>query len=113
VDIFTEALKTYELNNPYTSTILGDVRKITNELYGEAIDNLNVDIVAAGVPCQGFSLANLKRNVEDERNFLFLEVIRFLNLYNPNVVIIENVSGMRSLGNGEFEFAIAEELASS
>ena len=113
VDIFTEALKTYELNNPYTSTILGDVRKITNELYGEAIDNLNVDIVAAGVPCQGFSLANLKRNVEDERNFLFLEVIRFINLYNPKVVIIENVSGMRSLGNGEFEIAIAEALASS
>ena len=113
VDIFTEALKTYELNNPYTSTILGDVRKITNELYGEAIDNLNVDIVAAGVPCQGFSLANLKRNVEDERNFLVLEVIRFINLYNPKVVIIENVSGMRSLGNGEFEIAIAEALASS
>ncbi|MBL6440605.1 DNA cytosine methyltransferase [Streptococcus suis] len=113
VDIFTEALKTYELNNPNTSTILGDVRQITDELYQEAIGIQQVDIVAAGVPCQGFSLANLKRNVEDERNFLFLEVIRFINLFNPKVVVIENVSGMRLLKNGEFEKAIAEALSSA
>lgn len=113
VDIFTEAIKTYEYNNPNTSTILGDVREISNELYAEAIGNQQVDIVAAGVPCQGFSLANLKRNVEDERNFLFLEVIRFINIFNPKVVIIENVSGMRSLGNGQFEKAISAALSSS
>lgn len=113
VDIFTEALKTYELNNPNTTTILGDVREITDEMYDRAIGNEHVDIVAAGVPCQGFSLANLKRNVEDERNFLFLEVVRFINLFNPKVVIIENVSGMRSLGNGEFEKAIVEAISSS
>lgn len=113
VDIFTEALKTYKLNNPMTSTILGDVRQIDDEMYKEAIGDTAVDIVAAGVPCQGFSLANLKRNVEDERNFLFLEVVRFIKLFNPKVVIIENVSGMRSLGNGEFEKAIAEALSGS
>lgn len=111
VDIFTEALKTYEFNNPKTSTILGDVRDITKEMYDSVLSNQNVDIVAAGVPCQGFSLANLKRNIEDERNFLFLEVIRFINLYNPKVVIIENVSGMRTLGNGEFEKAIVDALS--
>ena len=82
VDIFTEAIKTYEYNNPYTSTILGDIREISKELYEEAIGNQDIDIVAAGVPCQGFSLANLKRNIEDERNFLFLEVIRFINICN-------------------------------
>ncbi|NQG96962.1 DNA cytosine methyltransferase [Streptococcus suis] len=113
VDIFTEAIKTYEYNNPYTSTILGDVREISKELYSEAIEEQEVDIVAAGVPCQGFSLANLKRNVEDERNFLFLEVIRFINMFNPKVVIIENVSGMRSLGNGEFERAISDALGAA
>ena len=111
VDIFTEALKTYSFNNPKTSTILGDVRDITKEMYDSILSNQKVDIVAAGVPCQGFSLANLKRNIEDERNFLFLEVIRFINLYNPKVVIIENVSGMRTLGNGEFEKAIVDALS--
>ena len=113
VDIFTEAIKTYEYNNPNTSTILGDVREISDELYTEAIGEQDVDIVAAGVPCQGFSLANLKRNVEDERNFLFLEVVRFINRFNPKVVIIENVSGMRSLGNGEFERAISDALSAA
>lgn len=113
VDIFTEALKTYKLNNPMTSTILGDVRQIDDSMYKEAIGSTPVDIVAAGVPCQGFSLANLKRNVEDERNFLFLEVVRFIKLFNPKIVIIENVSGMRSLNNGEFEKAIAEAISNS
>ena len=109
-DIYIPALKTYSFNNPKVSTILGDVRKIKEEQYKEVIGDKKVHLVTAGVPCQGFSLSNKKRHVEDERNFLFLEVIKFINLFNPDVVMIENVSGMKSLNKGSFVSDIKLEL---
>lgn len=113
VDIFTSAMQTYKRNNPNTSTILGDIRKVTNEQFRTVINDRHVNVVAAGVPCQGFSISNRKRVENDARNFLFLEVIRFVNEFNPDVVVIENVSGMRSLGNGQFIEAISEALSTS
>jgi DNA (cytosine-5)-methyltransferase 1 len=101
-DIYTPALKTYKRNNPTVPTILGDVRKITEENYNEVLKGKKIHLVTAGVPCQGFSLSNKKRHIADERNFLFLEVIRFVNIYNPDVILIENVSGMKSLNKGSF-----------
>ena len=79
-DIFIPALETYKLNNKTVSTILGDVRKITEDMYKEVIKNNKIHLVTAGVPCQGFSLSNKKRHINDERNFLFLEVIKFVNI---------------------------------
>lgn len=113
VDIFTSAMQTYKRNNPNTSTILGDIRKVTNEQFRAVINDRHVNVVAAGVPCQGFSISNRKRVENDARNFLFLEVIRFVNEFNPDIVVIENVSGMRSLGNGQFIEAISEALSTS
>lgn len=113
VDIFTSAMQTYKRNNPNTSTILGDIRKVTNEQFRAVINDKHVNVVAAGVPCQGFSISNRRRVENDARNFLFLEVIRFVNEFNPDVVVIENVSGMRSLGNGQFIEAISEALSTS
>ncbi len=101
-DIYISALKTYQHNNMDTPTILGDVRKITPKMYHDVIGDNKVHVVSAGVPCQGFSLSNKKRHVNDERNFLFLEVIKFINIYNPDIVMIENVSGMKSLNKGSF-----------
>lgn len=113
VDIFTSAMQTYKRNNPNTSTILGDIRNVTNEQFRAVINDRHVNVVAAGVPCQGFSISNRRRVENDARNFLFLEVIRFVNEFNPDVVVIENVSGMRSLGNGQFIEAISEALSTA
>lgn len=113
VDIFTSAMQTYKRNNPNTSTILGDIRNITNEQFRAVLNDRHINVVAAGVPCQGFSISNRRRVENDARNFLFLEVIRFVNEFNPDVVVIENVSGMRSLGNGQFIEAISEALSTA
>lgn len=112
-DIYIPALKTYQFNNQNTSTILGDVRKISIEQYKDIIGDEKVHVVSAGVPCQGFSLSNKKRHTNDERNFLFLEVIRFVNLFDPDVVMIENVSGMKSLNKGSFVDEIKNSLEKS
>jgi DNA (cytosine-5)-methyltransferase 1 len=59
-----------------------------------------VDLVAGGPPCQGFCLINPKRAVNDPRNSCldaFLYVIDFLK---PQYVLMENVTGLISLGGG-------------
>lgn len=54
---------------------------------------LNIDLVAGGPPCQGFSLAG-RRNPEDLRNQLPWQFLKFVEAVEPKAVIIENVSGM-------------------
>jgi DNA (cytosine-5)-methyltransferase 1 len=50
------------------------------------------DIIIAGPPCQGFSTMSRKRDQNDPRNFLCLEVVRWTKAMNPSVVVIENVA---------------------
>lgn len=41
------------------------------------------DIIIGGFPCQGFSVANTKRNEKDERNSLYKELIRVIEAKKP------------------------------
>lgn len=58
-----------------------------------------VDIVAAGYPCQGFSLAGQRKGTQDER-FIWPAVADAVRLLRPGCVLLENVAGHRSLGFG-------------
>ena len=49
------------------------------------------DVLVAGPPCQGFSSLG-KRNPEDARNWLSLELIRWVDISKPRVVVVENVA---------------------
>lgn len=56
----------------------------------------NIDVLIGGPPCQGFSLGG-KRNPNDPRNELFLEMIRIAEITSPRVVVIENVLNLRTM----------------
>ena len=75
--------------------ILGDIREINSS----QIPN-NPDVITGGFPCQGFSVANTKRTISDNRNFLYKEMLRVINDKRPKYFIAENVKGLLSLGNG-------------
>ena len=51
-----------------------------------------VDLVAGGPPCQGFSMAG-KRVADDIRNQLVFSYIRFIELVRPKMILFENVKG--------------------
>ena len=51
-----------------------------------------VDLVAGGPPCQGFSFAG-RRNEKDERNKLVDSYIEFISLVKPKKLFFENVKG--------------------
>lgn len=58
-----------------------------------SFNTANVDLIAGGPPCQGFSLAG-KRNPDDLRNKLAWEFLEMVEQVSPKMVLIENVVGM-------------------
>jgi DNA (cytosine-5)-methyltransferase 1 len=69
------------------------------------------DLLAGGFPCQGFSVANLYRDVSDKRNELYLEIVRLLEETTPKYFLAENVPGILSLGKGEVVKQIMKEFS--
>lgn len=104
-DYFEPALNTWKHNHPNSIACLGDIKNIKPEEVNKLLKNKGVykiNLITAGVPCQGFSLANRKRNSSDDRNFMFLELMKYVRVFKPDYVIVENVSGMQSSAGGKF-----------
>jgi DNA (cytosine-5)-methyltransferase 1 len=93
-DIFTDAVATYR-DNIASHVDERDIRNIPSDEIPDC------DIVVGGFPCQGFSVANMKRNVDDIRNQLYRQMVRVIRDKKPKFFIGENVKGMASLGGGE------------
>jgi len=108
-DIHSPSIATFRTNHPNVTSILGDVKKVTPELISQNLYGRKIDVLIGGVPCQGFSLNNRKRHEKDERNLLYREFVRFVKYLQPKVVVLENVSGMKSTGN--FVKIIEKELS--
>lgn len=53
----------------------------------------DIDLLAAGVPCQPWSIGGKHRGYEDERN-LFPDTIRAVVALQPKAILIENVKGL-------------------
>lgn len=64
---------------------------------GKIINSLkekNIDLIAGGPPCQGFSMAG-RRDPKDNRNMLPWQFLELVEKVEPKAVILENVAGMR------------------
>jgi len=90
-------------NNIGDHIVCGDIRELSN--IPEA------DILIGGPPCQGFSTANPNRSFDDPRNWLFKEYARVLGQVNPDIFVMENVSGMVTLEKGAVLKLILTELS--
>jgi DNA (cytosine-5)-methyltransferase 1 len=55
--------------------------------------SVDVDVVAGGPPCQGFSVYG-RRNKDDARNRLYLEYLNVVEELRPTIVLLENVTGI-------------------
>lgn len=74
-------------------TLDGEVHKGSVEKVDWRSLKHSVRLLAAGAPCQPFSLAGKHQGQEDERN-LFPQVIRAVRELQPQAVLIENVRGL-------------------
>ena len=65
------------------------------------------DILTAGFPCQTFSNAGKKGNMEDKRGQLFEDILRIANEKKPKLMFLENVKHIKKIDNGKtFEHII-------
>jgi DNA (cytosine-5)-methyltransferase 1 len=55
-----------------------------------------VDLIAGGPPCQGFSMAGM-RNADDPRNRLSDEYLKMVKIVRPKYIILENVRGFNAI----------------
>jgi DNA (cytosine-5)-methyltransferase 1 len=58
----------------------------------------NVDLIAAGFPCQDISYAGKGAGLNGERSGLFYEVARIVGEMGPRYVVLENVSALLTRG---------------
>lgn len=101
-DIDENCEKTFATNFPGVPFLCKDITQITKEEVDELTGNAIPDIIIGGPPCQGFSLANKRRNLvaDDPRNRLFYGFVKFINWYSPRAFVMENVKGLLSMKDG-------------
>lgn len=58
------------------------------------------DILAAGFPCQAFSIAGKRRGFEDTRGTVFFEIARIAREKRPKLLFLENVKGLLNHDKG-------------
>lgn len=89
------ALTTSVQDQAKTRLVVKELRAVLDckNLLKELRDK-DIDLLAGGPPCQGFSLAG-RRNPNDTRNQLPWQFLEFVEAIRPKAVLIENVAGMR------------------
>ena len=96
-EIVPQFSETYRRNRSLSndSFYVGDICQLNNELAdGSRFEGIS--LVCGGPPCQGFSMANRQRIIDDPRNMLYKEYLKFLCKVRPLFFIMENVRGMQS-----------------
>ena len=73
---------------------LGDMTKFKEWDIG------TIDLLVGGTPCQSFSVAGLRKGLEDPRGNLALTYVGILDKFRPKWFIWENVPGVLSSGSG-------------
>ena len=114
-DIDENAAKTFCRNFPDTPFLCKSITDIEKNEVDELLAGKVPDIIIGGPPCQGFSLANKRRNKikDDPRNKLFYGFVKFINWYSPKAFVMENVKGLLSMQNGEVIKTIVEEFTNA
>ena len=105
IDKDADCCKTYRHNFHGSNLIESDIRKVDPTLLE------SIDVLAAGFPCQSFSVAGQQRGFKDDRGALFYEVVRFANALKPRFIFLENVPNLMEHDNGRTFLVIHDTLS--
>lgn len=102
IDFWKDAIATYNLNRKKDIAVHMDIANLTNEHLRKLKEEHDIEGIIGGPPCQGFSTVGT-RDINDERNHLYLEYYRVVKEIMPKFFVIENVKGLLTLNNGMFK----------
>ena len=102
-DFFESAGKTFKATHPKAKFFGGPIQDISAELLlaETGLQRGELTCLVGGPPCQAFSVYNHQRGMHDARASLFHEYLRMVEGLQPEWVVMENVTGMLSAGDGE------------
>lgn len=97
-----QALETFRRNHPEAWADGRPIEEVdprqVRERLGLKVGELSA--LSGGPPCQGFSINAPERRLDDPRNSLFWHYMRFVDEFEPETVVFENVPGILSLAGG-------------
>lgn len=102
-DIDPNAGDTFKATHKEAAFLSGSIRDLTPDdfLHATGLSKGELDCLAGGPPCQGYSVNNHHRGMHDERSHLFRDYLRIVAGLFPKWLILENVTGIFSAGEGE------------
>ena len=107
IEINPSAAQSFKRNHHGVDVLQGDIQEMNpQELL---TPQRPVFVIMGGPPCQGFSMSNTRsRNMENDKNFLFLHFLRFVREIRPTWFVLENVWGITNINKGETRAMIEE-----
>lgn len=95
-EIVEQFANTYKANHELSDEhfFIGDIASLNEHIDDYKKLLLDITLVCGGPPCQGFSMANRQRILDDPRNSLYKQYLIFLKHVRPQFFIMENVKGM-------------------
>lgn len=119
VDSDCDSVATFRANHPRSKALQADLSMLAPEQFGELVHIRpgELDCLAGGPPCQGFSKNRAFRHVngifvDDPRNHLYWRFFDYVAYLQPKIVLMENVPEILIKANGYFRDAVFERFHS-
>lgn len=88
-------------NLPHAKACKDDALELTKEKLCKLADTTKIDLVAAGPPCQSFSILGQRGALADPRGKLALKYFDLIADIRPKAFLFENVPGLLTVNKGE------------
>lgn len=113
VEIDPSCCDTLKTNRPDLPVINKNITEVTSDeiLKAANLKPLEPALVIGGPPCQSFSLAGLRKGLNDERGRLLFEFVRIVRETLPFGFVLENVKGLTNWDSGRALKLLIEELS--
>jgi DNA (cytosine-5)-methyltransferase 1 len=90
-------VETLKLNHPNIPVHFGDMRSIDLKEYSD----MDIDVLIGGIPYQPFSQIGKRDGLSNINGEIVFHFIQMTNVLKPKVFVVENVTGLLTLNNGE------------
>lgn len=99
--------ESYKRNHPSTFVDTTDIVNVDFEKTFRKYRN-QITVVMGGPPCQGFSQKGKRIGLDDDRNFMFLQFVKVVEIIKPQFFVLENVSNILTAEDGYFKDQIIQ-----
>ena len=101
-DLDQAAGRTYAATHKEAKFLHGPIEELSTQdfLTATSLKPGELDCLVGGPPCQAYSVYNHQRGMHDRRSNLFEQYLRIVCGLQPKWVVLENVTGITSVGDG-------------